>query len=36
MISYLEKFASRMEPVAEIASVICRRNRNQQDIRAKR
>lgn len=28
MISYLEKFASRMEPVAEIASVICRRNRN--------
>lgn len=29
MISYLEKFADRMEPVAEIASVICRRNRNQ-------
>ena len=28
MISYLEKFASRMEPVAEIASVLCRRNRN--------
>lgn len=28
MISYLEKFANRMEPVAEIASVLCRRNRN--------
>ena len=28
MISYLADFASRMEHISEIASVICRRNRN--------
>lgn len=28
MISYLDKFASRMEHISEIASVLCRKNRN--------
>ena len=28
MISYLDNFASRMEHISEIASVLCRRNRN--------